>query len=186
MPDLTSTETDPAILADGSGGVFLSFDTFSSVRGQRLDSSGTAQWFDGANNGFNLGVGNFPIIGQGSTGPVVVYSRGFALYARIIEVLQPSFLQLTGFEVSVQTVSMTLNGGEPGTAYEVLRTTALAHPPSQSAWTLVGTIAPGASWVDHDPPSTSAFYAVGDTGAVSGPTTRPTYSCSAARSRKNR
>ena len=162
VPDLSSSETDPAILADGSGGIFLSFDTFSSVRGQRLDSSGTAQWFDGGSNGLNLGVGNDPIIGQGATGPVVVYDRGFELYARMIEVSLPSFLQLTGFEVSAQAVTMQLSGGEPGTVYEVLRTTALANPPSQSAWTVVGTIEPGGSWVDTNPHSTGAFYVVSE------------------------
>jgi hypothetical protein len=162
VPDLSSLESDPAILADGSGGSFLSFEASASVRGQRLDSSGTAQWFDGGNNGLNLAVGNSPIIGQGSTGPVVIYSRSFGLYARVIEVSQPSFLQLTGIEFSAQAVTMQLSGGEPGSVYEVLRTTALADPPSQSAWTLVGTIEPGASWVDSSPPSTGAFYVVSE------------------------
>ena len=53
---------------------------------------------------------------------------------------------------------MTLNGGVPGSVYEVLRTTALANAPSQSAWTLVGTIEPGASWADNNPPSTGALH----------------------------
>jgi hypothetical protein len=163
VPNLDSLETDPAIVADGSGGIFVSFDTISfGVRGQRLDSSGTAQWLDGGNIGLHLGVGNVPIIGQGSTGPVVIYSRSSGLFARIIEVADPSYLQLTGFEFSAQAVTMTLNGGVPGSVYEVLRTTALANPLSQSAWTLVGTIEPGASWADNNPPSTGAFYVVSE------------------------
>jgi hypothetical protein len=67
VPNVDSLETDPAILADGSGGIFVNFDTISfGVRGQRLDNSGTAQWFDGGNIGLHLGVGDDPI-GQGST-----------------------------------------------------------------------------------------------------------------------
>ena len=162
VPNLDSLETDPAILADGSGGIFVSFDTISfGVRGQRLDSSGTAQWLDG-DIGLHLGVGGGPVIGQGATGPVIVYPRSSGLYARIIEVSQPSFLQLTGLEVSAQAVTMQLSGGEPGIVYEVLRTTALANPPSQIAWTLVGTIELGASWTDNNPPSTGAFYVVSE------------------------
>jgi hypothetical protein len=82
------------------------------------------------------------------------------LYARIIAVSQPAFLQLAGFEVSAESVSMTLVGGVPGSVYEVLRTTALANPPSQSPWTVVGTIESGASWVDDNPPPSGAYYVV--------------------------
>lgn len=159
VPDLSSSETDPAILADGHGGIFISFDTASSVRGQRLDSTGAAEWFDGGNNGLNLGVGNLPVIGPRVTGPVVVYSRGFGLFARIIEVTTPTVLQLSGVQIAPGSVSMTLNGGVEGTVYNILRTTMLSDSPS---WILVGTIQRGASWVDEDPPSNSAFYMVSE------------------------
>ncbi len=69
--------------------------------------------------------------------------------------------------LSPQSVTMTWNVGIPGSVYEVLRANLLGHPLSQTA-------------LDH------RLLRRRRTGAISGPTTRPTHSSSAARSRKNR
>jgi hypothetical protein len=78
VPNVNSSKPTPQSWLMEVAASLSAFDTISfGLRGQRLDSSGTAQWFDGGNIGLHLGVGNDPIIGQGATGPVVIYSRGW-------------------------------------------------------------------------------------------------------------
>jgi hypothetical protein len=42
VPDGSSTEREPAMIRDGAGGIFLSFTTATSLRGERLDRGGCA------------------------------------------------------------------------------------------------------------------------------------------------
>ncbi len=159
VPDLSGTERDAAMVGDGAGGLFLSFETSSSLRAQQLDSSGVGQWKVNGSNGLNLMSGFDPIIGIGASGPVVVYDQSFGLSARTISLPERNDLRLTGVVILVDgQLSLTLNGGDPDTDYDVFRTTVLGAPLGDPSWTLVGTIRSGETWIETDPPSPTAFY----------------------------
>jgi hypothetical protein len=163
VPDGSSFEREVAMVADGAGGVFLSFATATSLRGQRLDSSGAAQWKVNGTNGVSLMSGDQPIIGLGASGPIVVYARtSLGLSVRTIDVPQSTSFHLTNIVfLPNNQVSLTLSGGVPGSAYDILRATALGAPLTNASWTIVGTVQPGESWIDTSPPLPMAVYAAG-------------------------
>lgn len=160
VPDLSGTERATSIISDGVGGVFLSFTTSSSLRAQRLDSSGAAQWQSNGSNGLNLMSGFESIIGLGTGGPIVIYDTGFGLAGRLIEATDPGVLSLAEivFSRSANEVIVRLSGGVPGKTYDVLRTTALGVPPNATVWTVIGTIDQGTPWIDANPPAPMGFY----------------------------
>jgi hypothetical protein len=159
VPDLSGTERDVALVSDGVGGIFLSFDTSSSLRGQRLDPSGAGQWRLGGSNGLSLMSGSTPIIGVGSSGPIVIYDTGFGLAVRSIDVPEPTTFELTEIGIlPTGQLSFTLSGGIPDTEYDIFRSTVIGVPLTDPAWTLVGTVQPGETWTDSDPPIPTAFY----------------------------
>lgn len=160
VPDGSASEREPAMISDGAGGIFLSFTTATSLRGQRLDRDGNAQWRVGGSNGVSLGTGELPIIGPGMSGPNVVFKRGNGLLARAIIVSSP--VRLTNIvALANNQVTFTLSGGVSGRSYEVLRSPRLV-PFADSAWTVVGTVQPGQVWTDTEPPLPHAFYGARD------------------------
>ena len=160
VPDSSTFEREPAMISDGAGGILLSFTTATSLRGQRLDRNGTAQWKPGGSNGVGLGAGELPIIGAGTSGPTVVFKRGTGLFARSIMVSAPC--QLTNIvAVANNQASLTLSGGVPGRPYDVLRSSRLV-PFSDNAWTMVGTVQAGQVWTDTNPLFSNAFYGARD------------------------
>ena len=107
-----------------------------------------------------LDVNGAPLCAAGTSGPNVVFKRGNGLFARAITV--PAPLQLTSFVSSGNhELSFTLSGGVPGRAYDVLRSARLA-PFTDGAWTVVGTVQPGETWTDTEPPLPHAFYGARD------------------------
>jgi hypothetical protein len=156
VPDGSSTEREPAMINDGAGGIFLSFTTATSLRGQRLDRNGSAQWKVNGSNGVGLGSGELSIIGAGTSGPNFVYKRGTGLLAKSISVSASFGLTNIVFTANNQ-VSVTLSGGVPGRTYDVLRSASLVPFPD-NAWTIVGTVQAGQIWTDTNPPSPGAFY----------------------------
>jgi hypothetical protein len=160
VPDSSTFEREPAMISDGAGGIFLSFTTATSLRGQRLDRNGNAQWKIGTSNGVGLGTGELSIIGAGTSGPNVVFKRGNGLIARSIMVSTP--FRLTNMVSSANNpVSLTLSGGVSGRSYEILRSISLG-PLSSNAWTVVGTIQAGQTWTDTNPLFPNGFYAARD------------------------
>jgi hypothetical protein len=163
VPDLSGTERNVAMIRDGAGGVFVSFATSSSLRGQRLNEAGEAQWRSGGSNGLSLMQGDEPQIGTFGSNVVVVYRRVFGVSARIIEVPEPEVFGIAHAAfLSSSEFGLTLQGGTPGIAYDVLRATTLGAPLSDAAWTVVGSIETGETWVDTAPPDAAAFYVVGE------------------------
>ncbi len=159
VPDLSGTERDAAMVGDGAGGVFLSFETSSSLRAQRMDSFGVGQWKSNGSNGYSLMSGFDPIIGVCASGPVVIYDQGFGLSARTIALPDQNDLRLTDAVILADgRLSITLNGGDPDTDYDIFRTTVLGAPLTDPSWTLVGTIRSGEAWIETDPPLPTAFY----------------------------
>jgi len=163
VPDGTSSEREVAMVADGAGGIFLSFATATSLRAQRLDSSGAAQWKANGSNGLNLMPGDEPFIGLGASGPTVVYAHtSLGLSSRTIDVPPSTSFHLTNIMfLPNNQFSLTLSGGVPGAAYDIFRATALGAPLTNPAWTIVGTVRPGESWIDTSPPLPMAVYVAG-------------------------
>ena len=159
VPDRSSSEREAAMVADGAGGIFLSFSTASSLRGQRLDSSGAAQWQNNGTNGVSLMSGFESIIGVGASGPIVLYDNGVGLSGRLIDVPTTSSLKLIDAKfLPAGQFRFGLSGGMAGTTYNVLRATALGIATNRTAWTVVGTIQPGATWTDTSPPLSLGVY----------------------------
>jgi hypothetical protein len=159
VPDGTGTEREVAMLADGAGGIFVSFATSTSLRGQRLNRDGVAQWKVGNSNGVSLMSGDEPRIGIGPTGPLIIYTRSLGLSAKVITVPQPlAFLRDNLAYLPNGEFSLTLTGGIPGTTYEILRAPSLGSPVGGSGWELVGAIRPGETWIDPAPPQPMAVY----------------------------
>jgi hypothetical protein len=164
VPDGSSFEGEVAMVADRAGGVFVSFATATSLRGQRLDSSGAAQWKVNGTNGVSLMSGNEPIIGLGVSGPTVVYARSSnrGLSVRTIDVPQSTSFHLTNIVfLPNNQVSLALSGGVSGAAYDIFRATTLGAPPTNPSWTIVGTVRPGESWIDTNSPLPMAVYVAG-------------------------
>ncbi len=160
VPDGSTSEREPAMVTDGAGGIFLSFTTATSLRGQKLDRNGTAQWKLNGSNGVGLGSGDLSIIGSGRTVPTVVYKRGSGLAARSIAVAAPTML--TKINVTPNgPVNVTLSGGTPGRTYDLLRGSHV-EAASNSAWQKIGTLRPGETFVDTTAPSPGAFYIARD------------------------
>jgi hypothetical protein len=158
MCPLRRLASSPRAIDDGAGGIFLSFTTATSLRGQRLDRNGTAQWKVNGSNGVGLGSGELSIIGAGISGPNIVFERGTGLFARSISVSAP--VRLTNVvALANHQISFTLSGGMPGRLYDVVRSASLA-PFTANAWTIVGTAQAGQAWTDTTPPFPNAFYGV--------------------------
>jgi len=159
VPDGSSTEREPALIRDGSGGLFLSFTTATSLRGQRLDQNGAAQWKPNGSNGVGLGSGELPIIGVRDSGPIVVFKRSAGLIARSIAV--PSPLRVTSITpLAHNQVQLSFGGGVAGRTYDVLRSANVT--PAPNTWTTVGTVQSGQNWTDENPLSSQAFYLLRD------------------------
>jgi hypothetical protein len=168
VPDESiGAEQDAAIAADGFGGLYLVFEMLD-LRGHRLNSAGAVQWFESGSAGLDLMDGFQPLIGAASDGAVVFYLGGSGstgeIHGRKIVVSQSSSFQLTdiGFLPSGE-LTLRLNGGSLGTAYDIRRAPALAAPVANTAWTIVGTVQAGETWTDPNPPITGAFYSAGET-----------------------
>jgi hypothetical protein len=160
VPDGSTFEREPALISDGAGGIFVSFATSTSLRGQRLDSGGTAQWKPGGVNGVSFGSGELPIIGVGTSGPTVVFKRSAGLFARSVAV--PASVRIASIEpLPNNQFRLALSGGVAGRSYEILRSGSLV-PLTNNAWTLVGTLQIGQTWTDGSAPLTSAFYVARD------------------------
>jgi hypothetical protein len=158
VPDRTNSEGDSALVADAAGGLFLSFETSTSLRAQRLDRLGAAQWMSDGSNGLSLMSGTDPIIGMGAAGPVVVHSRSGGLLARVIEVVEPVSFEITSIVILPdQRVSLTVAAGLSGSTYDVLRAAGVGASGSTS-WEVVGMIRANESWTDTNPPLPVAFY----------------------------
>jgi hypothetical protein len=163
VPDGSASEREMALVDDGEGGIYVSFATTTSLRGQRLNADGIAQWTFGTTNGVSLQSGFEPSIGRGVSGPIVVYSRSFGLGARLIDVPQPAVLKFTRIELGpTQQPTLTLSASLAGTNYAVLRASHLGAPLGDPAWVRVGTIQPGGTWSDPNPPQPMAVYVAGE------------------------
>ena len=159
VPDGAGTEREAALVADGAGGIFVSFATSTSLRGQRLNRDGVAQWKVGNSNGVSLMSGFEPRIGIGPIGPLVVYTRSFGLSARVIALPLPiAFLRESLAYLPNGEFRLTLTGGVPGTAYDILRAPSLGSPAGGTDWVLVGSVLPGETWIDAAPPQPMAVY----------------------------
>lgn len=156
VPDGSNTEREPVMITDGDGGVFLSFTTSTSLRGQGLDRTGSAQWKINGSNGVGLGSGDLPIMGAGISGPTIVYRRSRGLSAKSVLVSAPVRLTEIG-PAGGNQVSFRLSGGVPGRSYDILRATSVA-PFSNIAWKVVGTAQAGQIWTDTNPILPMAFY----------------------------
>jgi hypothetical protein len=161
VPDGTSTEREPAPVSDGAGGIFLSFTTVTSLRAQRLNSAGVAQWKTGTSNGLSLMSGVEPLIVARPSGPLVIYRQSAGLFARTITLPVADTFYLTNIaRLPNNQVRMSLGGGLPGTTYDILRATALVTPLTNPAWVLTGSIQQAVPWIDTNPPLPNAFYSV--------------------------
>jgi hypothetical protein len=159
VPDGSGTEREAALISDGAGGIYISFSTSTSLRGQRLDRDGVAQWKVNGSNGVSLMSGFEPWIGFRPNGPVVVYGRSFGLSVRTIDVPLPVVLTLDNVVyLPTGEFLFTLNGGVPETSYDILRTSLLGSPVQGGAWENVGSIRPGDTWIDVAPPQPMAVY----------------------------
>jgi hypothetical protein len=159
VPDGSGTERETTLVSDEAGGIYVSFATSTSLRGQRLDRDGVAQWKVNGSNGVSLMTGFEPEIGFRLTGPLVVYRRSFGLSSRIIDVPPPVLLTLENVAyLPTGEFSFTLTGGVPETLYDILRTSTLGSPVQGGAWENVGSIRPGETWIDVAPPQPTAVY----------------------------
>ena len=155
VPDGSTFEREPALLPDGAGGVYASFTTATSVRANRLDSKGAAQWKISGSNGVGLGSGQLPFIGAGISGPTVVLTRGAGLIARQIGV--SSVLQLTNIASVNGQITLKLTGGVTGRSYQILRASAVGSHTGQT-WSPIGSVQSGQTFTDRAPLPQRAFY----------------------------
>jgi hypothetical protein len=155
VPDGSTFERDPALLLDGAGGIYISFATATSVRANRLDSKGAAQWKINGSNGVGLGAGELPFIGPGASGPTVVTTRGAGVFARQITV--SSVLQLSSIASANGKITFKLTGGAAGHSYQILRSSAVGSHTGQT-WNVIGTAQSGQTFTDTAPLAQRAFY----------------------------
>ncbi|MFO1497142.1 MAG: hypothetical protein U1G07_01875 [Verrucomicrobiota bacterium] len=155
VPDGSTSEREAALIRDGTGGIYLSFTTATSLRGQQLDRNGGAQWKINGSNGVGLGSGELSVIGKGDTGPNVVYKRSTGLFAKSIQVASP--LRVLKIVMGSDQISVALDGGVPGRSYEVLRSATSAEFRSDS-WKVVGKVQAGQTWTDLSPLHPAGFY----------------------------
>jgi hypothetical protein len=159
VPDGSTSEREAALVSDSAGGIYISFATATSLRGQRVDANGVAQWKVNGSNGVSLMSGFEPRIGFRSKGPLVVYARSFGLSSRIIDVPAPVILTLENVTyLPTGEFSFTLTGGVPETDYDILRATTPGIPVQGGDWVNVGSIRTGETWIDTTPPQPTAVY----------------------------
>jgi hypothetical protein len=147
----TGAERDTYVTADGTGGIYVAWETSQGAHLHRVDSSGMLVW---AGNGLRFTPGFDPRIGTTSRGPLVIYRNFTGLSARLIELPELLALRLTAAQWQGNQMSFVLDGGIEGINYDVLRKTALAG----SNWQSVGTVRQGEKWTDSSSPLPNAFY----------------------------
>src|SRR6185295_11972160 len=135
-------------------GIYISFATATSVRANRLDNKGAAQWKINGSNGVGLGSGELPFIGPGASGPTVVTTRGAGVFARQITV--SSVLQLSSIASANGKITFKLTGGVTGHSYQISRPRYIGSHTSQT-WNAISTAQSCQTFTDIAPLAQCAF-----------------------------
>lgn len=167
LPETSGSKTLGAMVSNEAGGLFIPYVVSSSftltVRMQQLDSQGHSQFQVGGNNYLVLRSGEDPSVGLVETLPLVVYGSNGGLFAQLIQLADPPRPFFTDVDLLPNDqIGLTLGGGAPNVAYNILRSTEIQATLSTDSWSVVGSIKSGETWIDTAPPLPSVFYIASD------------------------